>query len=215
VEAAGTGEASSTHWLAKEEAELVTVRRFIDPIEASLAKNCLEEAGFEVFLADIETVTVAWQLSNALGGIKLQVAAPDAARARIVLREHLDGSAGEEGELIREAIASSPVTGGGLEESPPEDDGSEESEPEPTGREQEAERAFRAAVLGLLFFPLQFYATYLLLAVLFSSETLAGRSRRRAFIAAAINSVFVLIALGSVSALVIGYLLGPSPGEVG
>ena len=86
----------------------MTVARFIDPVEASLAKNCLEEAGFEAFLADAETVSVAWQLSNALGGIKLQVAEPDAAQARIVLREQLDGSAGDQEELIREAIASSP-----------------------------------------------------------------------------------------------------------
>jgi hypothetical protein len=134
-------------------------------------------------------------LSNALGGIKLQVAEPRAAQARIVLQEQLDGSAGDQDELTQEAIASTTIPAGPGEELPPEDDGSDSTEPEPTGREEDAERAFRGAVFGLLFFPLEFYASYLLLTVLFSSESLAGRSRGRAFVAAAINVPYMLSVL--------------------
>jgi hypothetical protein len=178
---------------------LVTVARFVDPVQATMAKNCLEEAGFEAFLADAETVSVAWQLSNALGGIKLQVAGPDAARARTVLREQLDGSAGDQKNFIREAIATRSPTGEGGKDVQPDDDGTDG--PEPTGRENDTERAFRCAVFGLLFFPLQFYASFLLLKVLFSSEVLAGRARGRAFVAATINATFLLILVGFGSAL--------------
>ena len=200
VDAVEEGESPRLAGLPEAGAGPVTVARFVDPVEASLARNCLEEAGFEAFLADAETVSVAWQLSNALGGVKLQVAGPDAARARLVLREQRDGSAGEQEELDREAIASTALVEGG-EGLPPEDDGADEREPQPTGREVDAERAFRGAVFGLLFFPLQFYASFLLLKVLFSPETLAGRARGRAFFATAINLPYMLILIGFVSAV--------------
>jgi hypothetical protein len=186
-------------------AELVTVARFVDLVEASLARNCLEEAGVAAFLADAETVSVAWQLTNALGGIKLQVAEPDADRARAVLQEQRDGATGDRDELAREAIAAAPAPGGAGDEPPPADDGSDEPEPEPTTREEDAERAFRGAVYGLLFFPLQFYASFLLLRVLFSSKALAGRSRGRAVVAAVINVAYMLILLVFGSAAFISF----------
>ena len=192
-------EAPWTPELPEVSTGLVTVARFADPVEAAMAKNCLEDAGFVSFLADAETVSVAWQWSNALGGIKLQVAEPDADKARTVLREQHESSAGEREGLAREAVATTPEPGEGGEELPPEDDGSDETEPEPTGRERAAERAFRGAVFGLLFFPLEFYASYLLLAVLFSEETLAGRARGRAFVAAGINLTYMLVLVGFVS----------------
>ncbi len=200
VKAVGGGEAPWAAELPDAAVGLETVARFADPVEASMAKNCLEVAGIETSLADAETVSVAWQLSNALGGIKLQVAGPDAARARIVLREQRDDSTGDKRELTRDALTTTDAPGEGGEDPSPEDDGSDDPEPEPTGREKNAERAFRGAVFGLLFFPLQFYASFLLLTVLFSSEALAGRSRGRAFVAAAINVTSMLILLGFGSA---------------
>jgi hypothetical protein len=181
----------------------VTVARFIEPVAASLAKNCLEDAGIPAFLADVETVSTAWQLSNALGGIKLQVIGPDAARASGLLQEQLHHSTSEDTELAQEAVATKPVLGDSDDDLPLEDE-EDEPEPEPTNREKSAERAFRGAVYGLLFFPLEFYASYLLLLILFSSEALAGRARRRAYIAAAINTPYMLILLGFVSTLLVG-----------
>lgn len=192
VEAFEQDEAARTAEGSDPGTGMVTVARFTDPVEATMAKNCLEEAGFEVFLADAETVSVAWQLSNALGGIKLQVPELEADQARTVLQEQLVGSAGDREELTREATATTPPPGEGGEEDQLEDDGSDEPETEPTGREQDAERAFRGAVFGLIFIPLQFYASYLLLRVLFSTEILAGRPRKRACIAAAINGSFMV-----------------------
>ena len=190
----GKGEIPWAAELPEPESGLVTVARFDDPVEASLAKNCLEEAGFEVFLADAETVSVAWQLSNALGGIKLQVAELKAAQARTILQEQHDASAGDQKELVQEAITATCVAGEESEDLLLEDDESDEPEPDLTGREKDAERAFRGAVFGLLFFPLQFYASFLLLKVLFSSEALSGRSRGRAFVAATITADHVWVA---------------------
>jgi hypothetical protein len=58
--------------------ELVTVRQFRDLPEALLAKGSLESAGIECFLADENLVRLDWFISNFIGGIKLNVHAPDA-----------------------------------------------------------------------------------------------------------------------------------------
>jgi hypothetical protein len=178
------------------ETEAVTIARFVDPVAASLAKNCLEDAGIKAFLADNRTVSVFWQLSNLLGGIKLQVAEPNAARAVTVLEEQHHRPAEEDAELVQEAIATKPVLGDGDDDLAPEDGHEDEPELEPTGRESDAERAFRGAVYGLLFAPLQFYASFLLMVILCSSEALTGRARRRAYVAAVINTFHVMILLG-------------------
>ena len=58
--------------------ELVTIRQFGDIAEALLAQGCLEAAGIECFLADLNIARVDWPLSR---GIRLQVAPGDAADA--------------------------------------------------------------------------------------------------------------------------------------
>jgi hypothetical protein len=173
--------------------ELVTVARFGDALEASMAKNCLEDAGIGAYLADSETATMAWQLTGALGGVKLQVAGPDLDRARVVLDEQLAASPEEAEGLAEEALAATPEVAEEGESSLTGDLDPDEPELKPTEREEDAERAFRGAIFGLLFLPLQFYVTYLLLLVVTSRETLSGRARRRALIAAAINIPFVLL----------------------
>jgi hypothetical protein len=177
-------------------ANLVTIARFIDPVEASLAKNCLEDAGFQAFLADFETVSIDWQIASAIGAIKLQVFDTDVEAARSVLRDQLEGANGDESEPIDEAIDPDSVAG------VPDDDDSDDLEPEPNAREKAAERALKGAVLGLLFWPLQAYVSYLLMTVYFSSQTLAGRSRRHALIAAVINLPFFIVGLYGVTAAI-------------
>jgi hypothetical protein len=54
-------------------------------------------------------------------------------------------------------------------------------------RKNNADRADRGAVVGLLFLPLQLYVFYLLLKIFTSREPLGDRGRRRALIAAVIN----------------------------
>ncbi len=161
---------------------LVTIATFQNPIEGSLARSRLEDAGIKTFLADEETVGVAWHLSNALGGVKLQVQESDAEEAMTILAEGKDSCSAATPSLPTDV------------EQPLELGGTDADEPEPvlTNREQAARRAFRGAVLGLLLPPLQLYVFWLLLKVCFSHEPLAADKRRQAIVAAAINLPLML-----------------------
>jgi hypothetical protein len=162
---------------------LVTVATFGGPIEANLAKNCLESAGVNAFLADEEAAAMAWHLTNAFGGIKLQVREQDAEEALAVLVETnaaeplVPGHAEAPSFPPREAAQPVQMSGAEIDE----------SGPGLTSREENADRAFRGAVLGLLFLPLQLYVFWLLLKVYVSNEELRPDGRRRAFVAAFIN----------------------------
>jgi rubrerythrin len=67
--------------------ELVTVARYRDMPEAVVARTVLEDEGIECLLRDENTVRTDWLLSNAIGGMRLQVAAKDEARARELLTQ--------------------------------------------------------------------------------------------------------------------------------
>jgi hypothetical protein len=60
---------------------LVTIRHYRDLSEAIVARSLLESAGIEVFLRDENLVRLDWQVSNFIGGIRLQVEAKDEAAA--------------------------------------------------------------------------------------------------------------------------------------
>jgi hypothetical protein len=66
---------------------LVTVATFWNPMEANLVRNRLEAAGLQAFLESAESVNMAWYLTNAFGGIKLQVGEEDAETALAILAE--------------------------------------------------------------------------------------------------------------------------------
>jgi hypothetical protein len=70
-----------------DDGELVTVARYRDMPEAVVARTVLEEAGIECLLRDENTVRTDWLLSNAIGGMRLQVAAKDEAKARELLTQ--------------------------------------------------------------------------------------------------------------------------------
>lgn len=141
----------------------ITIKTFDNPIQAHLEKNRLVDAGIPAMLADENLVGMNWALSNAVGGIRLQVSEDDAAKAIAIL------------------------------DAEPEDSEPDDLEPKPTAREENAERAFRGATFGLVFPPLQFYVFWLLLRVYVSDEELRGRHRSRALWAAAINIPVMLI----------------------
>jgi len=67
--------------------ELITLQQFRDIPEALLAKGKLESAGIPCVLADGNLVRMDWLLSNAIGGIRLQVYEQDATSARALLDE--------------------------------------------------------------------------------------------------------------------------------
>jgi Fe-S-cluster formation regulator IscX/YfhJ len=160
--------------------ELVTVATFNDPIQAAMARNYLEAGGVRAFLVDEMTVTMGWGLGNAIGGIKLQVKASHVERAEALLND-LPGDDPEEelpavpatafatpemAEQLREERddldPKTPVTAFATAET------AEALREEREGTDPKTlavERLFRTTVFGLLFWPLQFYALWLLMAL--------------------------------------------------
>ena len=68
-----------------DEKGMVVIASFGRPWEAQLAKARLEAEGIRAFLLDEQVISVNPFYSPALGGVKLAVAAQDAARARELL----------------------------------------------------------------------------------------------------------------------------------
>ena len=68
---------------------LVTVATFDNLPKAEMARILLKQEGLVAVLTDGNMVATDWLLSNAIGGIKLQVASEDADRALFILNEHL------------------------------------------------------------------------------------------------------------------------------
>lgn len=64
---------------------LETVATFTFPWEAQLAKAALESEGIEATIADENLIRLYWAISNAIGGVKVQVRADDLERARELL----------------------------------------------------------------------------------------------------------------------------------
>jgi hypothetical protein len=64
---------------------LTTIRRYRDLSEAIVARCLLESAGIEVDLRDENLVRLDWQVSNFIGGLRLQVEEEDAEDALEIL----------------------------------------------------------------------------------------------------------------------------------
>ena len=71
-------------------ARLVTIRRYRDLSEALVARSMLEGAGLQAFLCDENIVRLEWQISNFIGGIRLQVEALDREAASELLDHPLE-----------------------------------------------------------------------------------------------------------------------------
>lgn len=72
--------------------DLVTLRRYRDLSEAIVARAVLESAGIFCFLKDENLVRLEWQISNFIGGIRLQVGAADVEAAEAVLAQPVPNS---------------------------------------------------------------------------------------------------------------------------
>jgi hypothetical protein len=79
--------------------ELVTLRRYRDLSEAIIARGAIESAGIFCFLKDENTVRLDWQISNMIGGIRLQVAAADVEAAEAVLASPIPNTIDFAGEF--------------------------------------------------------------------------------------------------------------------
>ncbi|HSG72134.1 MAG TPA: DUF2007 domain-containing protein [Planctomycetaceae bacterium] len=71
-----------------DQSKLVTIATCWRAAEAELMKTLLEEEGFQVFIADDTLVGMDWLLSNAIGGVKIQVLDSDAERAAQFIEQH-------------------------------------------------------------------------------------------------------------------------------
>lgn len=162
---------------------LVTVSTHLEPVEAAIARNRLDAAGIRAEVLDDQTATVAWQLGAATGGAKLLVAEEDAERALLVLAGDGGGPEGPEAGFTAEPPG------------PDEDDGPL------NGREEAAERSFRAALLGLAAWPLQAWATVLVMDAWASDEPLRPRVRSRLRWATGLNLTFLLAVVAFLAAL--------------
>jgi hypothetical protein len=70
-----------------ELSQRVTVETFSSPWEAQLARACLEAEGIDAIIADEHFFRLYGALSNALGGVRLQVRPEQADRAAELLRD--------------------------------------------------------------------------------------------------------------------------------
>ena len=156
----------------------LVVATFALPTHAEMARGLLESNGIQALLRDEGLVGVHPWLSNALGGVKVVVAAEDAERAREILDR--DGAAG-----------GSASTALGLVD-PVEQD--------PSEADVLATRALNAAGIGLLVFPpvLHIWSAWLLLRVFSSSAPLGESGRKHALLAVTID----LLVFAAVAAIV-------------
>lgn len=69
----------------EDEPGLVTIGQYRDMAEAFVARAVLDQAGIECFLRDENMVRTDWLLSNAIGGMRLQVAVKDQEAAEQLL----------------------------------------------------------------------------------------------------------------------------------
>lgn len=72
--------------------ELVTLRRYRDLSEAIVARAVVESSGIFCFLKDENLVRLDWQVSNFIGGIRLQVDAADVEAAEEILSQPIPNS---------------------------------------------------------------------------------------------------------------------------
>jgi hypothetical protein len=67
--------------------DLTTICRYRDLSEALVARAVIESAGIFCFLKDENLVRLDWQVSNFIGGIRLQVGAADVDEAKNILSQ--------------------------------------------------------------------------------------------------------------------------------
>ncbi|MEK6236980.1 MAG: DUF2007 domain-containing protein [Planctomycetales bacterium] len=80
--------------------ELTTIASHMTPLEANLARGVLASEGIDSYLEGENTAGMAWHLSNAMGGVKLQVATDDVPQAV----EILDRRSREGGDAAKKTL---------------------------------------------------------------------------------------------------------------
>jgi hypothetical protein len=78
---------------------MVTIKRYRDLSEAIVVRSLLESAGIAVVLCDENLVRLDWQISNLIGGIRLQVNSEDEQEAREIIDSPVPDAIDYEGEV--------------------------------------------------------------------------------------------------------------------
>lgn len=81
--------------------KFLTVAVFTYSSEAIIIQGRLEAEGIQTFLKDATTIDADPLVSNAIGGVKLQIFAEDEAKAKDVLNSISDFSLNDQGKEIR------------------------------------------------------------------------------------------------------------------
>ncbi|MBA4030653.1 MAG: hypothetical protein C0478_07140 [Planctomyces sp.] len=182
--------------------QLITIRTFWNEVEANIAASVLRRNGIEVYLSGGEIAAMNWSLTNAIGGIRLQVADHDVERSEKLLElamaditgdEHpeLDGRVpGEINDTDREQDGEE---GESLDADPYVNYRASKFDEVLTSREQTANRALKVATVGILFAPLQIYTAMLVYEVYKSKEQMSPRHARYAWVAVVISAVYLTI----------------------
>lgn len=177
--------------------DLVTVAVLDQPEQAALARNLLASVGIPSYLADDNTVGMVWHMAGAVGGIKLQVAVEDEEDARALLdKETNSGLAPTHPDTgLAPAALGSDFAVGPRKSLADQEDNDDLEDPIPTLREKNAAAAFRSGIFGLIFFPLFFFAAYLIIQVASSEERLDKPYRRQAWIAGILVGLWITAVL--------------------
>ncbi|MCE5268580.1 MAG: DUF2007 domain-containing protein [Planctomycetaceae bacterium] len=210
------------------ELNLKTIVTYATPEEAEVARAVLENEGIVASFENASFVGMAWYLSNAVGGVKLQVSEADETRARNVLAETVHAASSQPtsvrscaacGAELPERFDVCWYCGAALDAEPGaaaplQADASavaqvanQELAEEVAPGDEHAWRAFCAAVIGIFVCPpiLNLYSIWILLRLIASGDTLSRKGKR--YVVAA---MLVDLALGlSAGWLVIGGLQPP------
>lgn len=164
--------------------DLVCVGSFTTPELAHVARLALESEGIPSYLDNEWVSSMDWAMTNAVGGVKLLVGSHNAESASEILTSRTQYNWDEDNEVL---AGNSPQRDTDVDHA-----GSRVM----NEREENALRAFRGSVLGLLFLPLHFYILYLLIVKVFgSNEPISAQRMQQAIIATAINIPCVLVML--------------------
>jgi hypothetical protein len=163
---------------------LQTIASFDALPQAQIARDALIRAGIQAVLTDQETVSLFWHLSNAIGGIKVQVLEENAERAVAILEESLGPAEDvDPDELAEEAEAAAREEEEGASPSPqlvaPSFAGNTAvvAPQASCSRDDYARRAFFMAWLGLAFPPVWVFVLYFFLNAAFGQGELSRRGR--------------------------------------
>lgn len=151
--------------------KLVTIATFDSPMQAHIARNRLEAAGIVAVISNESIAGNAWHLTVAVGGVPLHVRAEDVETALQVLDEQASIELGNTDAIDSEYDDEED------DEDQDEVANTSSSDLSETEADRLARRAFRAALLGVLFLPLQLYSYWLLLLFIFE-PTMASKSSR-------------------------------------